>query len=278
MRWHETQNLIARALLDHPEAIAPSDPVLAGLFTGNAAVLPERLKIYRNNVMGNLTAALRATYPLVEKLTGAEFTLGLFRAFILKHPPREARLDRYGAELGGFIEDFVAAQGVPALADLARLEWAMNESYYAPDDNPFHPDSLRNVAHEQLADLVLPLRLSVRLLASRWPLLAIRDFCLKENRGEQETLNLDQSGDSIMVYRPGLSTEVLALGPAEYAFLQMLKSGNPLGNALTTTLSAFPDFDFQGLLQKHLGLETIATLTQGLKAGHQTLQQPATGQ
>lgn len=260
MRLSEAQSLFSRTMLDDPYAVETPDLLLAGLFSGSKAHIPERLKIYRNNIIGSLTVAMQATYPLVEKLTGEEFTKGLIRAFILRHPPREACLARYGAGLDRFIEGFMPARALPYLADIARLEWAMNEAYYAPDDRNLTPADLQNIPFDALADMVLRLRSSVRLMDSRWPLSAIRDFCLKEKQDDKETLDLDQGGCRLMVYRPGLSAEIVPLEPAEYAFLKGIQAGKQLGEGLGSVLKTFPGFDFQGFLQKHLTLETFSAL------------------
>lgn len=260
MRLNEAQELFARTMLDHPDAINSPDPELAELFICGETIVPGRLKIYRNNIMGNLTGALRGSYPLVEKLTGEDFAKSLMRAFILENPPHEACLNRYGSALAGFIESFAPAKDLPYLPDVARLEWAMNEAYYAPDDEALTSAALQNVPLEKLADMVLPPRSSVRLLDSRWPLLAIRDFCLKEKRDDRETLDLDQGGCRGMVYRPGLSVDIIALEPTEYALLHALKADKKLGQALETALKTEPNFDFQGFLQKHMTLETFSGL------------------
>lgn len=258
MRLNEAQELFTRTMLDHPDAVARPDPLLAKLFAGNEVILPERLKIYRNNIVASLTKAMQATYPLIEKLTGADFAAGLFRSFALAHPPGEACLARYGAGLDDFIGDFSPAGGLPYLADIARLEWAMNEAYHAPDDKPLTPAALQNMPQNELADTVFPLRTSVRILESRWPLTAIRDFCLKENRDKSETLDINQGGCRVMVYRPDLRVNIVPLDPAEYVFLQAIEAQNTLGNVLEATLKPFPGFDFQGVLQKHLTLETFS--------------------
>ncbi len=260
MRLNEAQELFARTMLDDSGAVDHPDPALAGLFTGGETIVPGRLKIYRSNIMGNLTGALRGSYPLLEKLTGEDFAMGLLRAFVMENPPGEAFLSNYGAGLADFIEVFAPAKGLPYLADVARLEWAMNEAYYAQDDRPLIQDDLQNMPLDTLADTVLPLRPSVRLMESRWPLVSILDFSLKESRGEQETLNLDQGGCRVMVYRPGLSVDIITLEPSEYGFLQAIKAGKTLGQALETALKTEPEFDFQGFLQKHLTLETFSAL------------------
>lgn len=260
MRLSDAQALFADTMLSPPEAVESPAPSLINLFSTPESILPERLKIYRGNIFGNLTGALLDTYPLIEKLTGDGFSKSLIRAFILENPPREACLNRYGGALAGFIESFAPAKNLPYLPDVAGLEWAMNEAYYAPNDEALTPAALQNVPIEKLADVVLPLRSSVRLMDSRWPLLAIRDFCLKENRNEAETLDLDKGGCRLMIYRSGLSAEIVPLELSEHAFLQGIQAGKPLGERLESVLKTFPGFDFQGFLQKHLGLETFSAL------------------
>lgn len=260
MRLHDAQALFARAMLSPAGAGAVPSVPLAGIFSTPEEILPERLEIYRNNIFGNLAKALLDTYPLIEKLTGGDFAKSLMRAFILENPPREACLNRYGDGFAAFLESFAPAKDLPYLPDVARLEWAMNEAYYAPDDAPLAPAGLQSAPPGTLADVALPPRSSVRLLESRWPLLTIRDFCLKEDRNEEETLDLALGGCRVMIYRPVLVADIVPLAPAEYAFLQAVKAGNVLGDALASVLKRFPGFDFQGFLQKHLALETFAAL------------------
>jgi hypothetical protein len=244
-------------MLDHPDAVAKPDRILTTLFIGEENNLPERLKIYRNNIVTNLTDALLATYPLIEKLTGEDFTTGLLRSYVLKNPPQEACLARYGAGLDAFINTFTPAQGLPYLPDVARLEWATNEAYYADDDKALTPQDLQNLPVENMSDLHLQPRASVRLLESRWPLTAIRDFCLNHCEDSDASLDLQQGGCRLMVYRSGLSVEVVSLEPAAYDFLQFLSGQKTLGEALENTLKSFPTFEFQQFLQSHLRLETL---------------------
>lgn len=260
MRLNDAQALFAYTMLSPTEAVENPAAALIDLFSTPEENLPERLKIYRNNVFGNLTGALLDTYPLIKDLTGDDFAKSLMRGFILENPPREACLNRYGGGLAVFIQSFAPAKDLPYLPDVARLEWAMNEAYYAPDDAALTSADLQNTPLDELADMALPLRLSVRLLDSHWPLVAIRDFCLKESRDESETLDLGQGGCRVMVYRPGLSAEIVPLEPAEYAFLKSIQTEKSLGAALEAVLKTFLGFDFQGFLQKHLELETFSAL------------------
>ena len=260
MRLSETQALFSQVMLNDTGAVSNPDQMLSALFTCDENALPMRLEIYRNNIIGSLTKAIQSTYPLIVILTGEVFAAGMMCSFVQENPPLEACLARYGAGLDCFIEKFAPARSLPYLADIARLEWAMNESFYAPDDSPLSPSDLQNIPHCELADMTFRLRSSVRLLESRWPLLAIREFCLKENRDESETLDVDQGGCKIMVYRPALSVEVASVDPVEYEFLQGIQAGTPLGSIVESALQTHPDFDFQGFLQKLLALETFSSM------------------
>ena len=258
MQLGKTQALFANVMLEAPEAESTPTGTLIGLIAGNEAVLSERLDIYRNNIFVTLTSALRDAYPLIELLTGEDFTLGLLRSFIRANPPREAYLAGYGGELDSFIETFAPARDLPWLADIARLEWAMNEADYAPDDSPLTAADLQKVPFDAAADVLLIPRTSCRLLESQWPLLAIRDFCLKPDRDEKETLDLNQGGCRFMVYRPSLSVELVPLEHDEYTWLEALLDGKNMGDALAHVLSDFPDFNMENILLKHLQLETFS--------------------
>lgn len=260
MRLSKTQALFSKLMLSHPDAVSKPDPALTPLFTCNENVLPMRLQIYQNNVVGSLTRAMQLTYPLIVILTGEGFAASLMRSFVRDNPPREACLARYGKGFDRYIESYAPARNLPYLADIARLEWAMNESFYAQDDSALHPSGLQNVPGCELADVTLQLRSSVRLLESGWPLLAIREFCLQDDRDESETLDLDQGGCRIMIYRPALSAEIESLDTTEYDFLKGIKEGRPLGYILESVLQTHPDFDFQAFLQRHLLLETFSSI------------------
>ena len=62
-----TEAEFAAALLD------PQRPVPAGLIRPDGTPADRRFAIYRNNVAVGLTEALRAGFPVVEKLVGAAF-------------------------------------------------------------------------------------------------------------------------------------------------------------------------------------------------------------
>lgn len=258
MDLSKIQELFARAMLVQRNGC---DPLLASLFPNSTEILHERFKIYRNNIIASLSNILLETYPLIKALTGDEFATSLMHLYVLENPPSDACLNNYGKGLDAFIESYNPSKDLPYLPDVARLEWAMNEAYYAPDDRSLSPGDLQRQSFENLSDLPLHLRHSIRLIASPWPLESIRLFCLNYHPDSDETLNLQDQGESrLMVYRPRLSVEVISLSHDEYIWLELLSEGENLGTALESVFKVYPSFDFQGYLQKHLQLETFSCL------------------
>lgn len=259
MLLNDMQNLFRETMLDHPDALKNPDADFAALFHDNNIPLPERLKVYRNNIVGGLGDTLIVSFPLLEKLVGRDFLEGMARSFVLKNPPESGCLNTYGRGFDAFIRNFKPAQSLPYLADVAALEIAMTESYYARNDEALKTEELAAIDPEQLGEIHLTPRANIHLIASPYPLDAIRAFCLKEDSGD-EKLDLDQGGVNLMIARPDIEVQIVKLDTAEYEMLENLQSGLNLGSAVENILTTHKDFDFQKFLQKHIELETFQTL------------------
>ena len=121
------------------------------------------LAVYRNNLRGNLALVLRLAFPATQKLLGDAAFNALAADFCLTHPPRDADLHRYGATFPAFLADSAAQARLPALADLAWLDWSVHRALHAQDAPPLDPASLAN-APETLVFLPRP---SLSLLTLR---------------------------------------------------------------------------------------------------------------
>ncbi len=93
---------------------------------------------YSHNYLGGHARALENTYPAVCGLLGSTPFAALARVYLLHHPPAQWDLNFYGdrfAELiqaqtqGGRAADFPWQR----LADIARIEYAITQAYYADD-------------------------------------------------------------------------------------------------------------------------------------------------
>ncbi len=255
MPLNEFQTSFRDLMLDHPDAVnTPPEGVSNALETDR---LSARLKIYRNNIVGSLTDVICASFPIIEALVGREFLELMARSFVLEQPPEQGCLNLYGAGFDNFIADFELARTLPYLPDVARFELAMNAAYYAPDDEPFSAQDLAAIPPEELHKKALNLRQSATLLQSPYPLQAIKEFCEKTERADDEKIDLQSGGAKLLIYRPELDTEIITLKDNEFFMLSALQKGKTLGQALETTLNTYPDFNVQSFLQIHLSLETF---------------------
>ncbi len=251
------QDSFKRLMLDHPSALKNPTADLVSIFDTGDIALHERLAVYRNNVVGALSDVVVKTFPLVEALVGEDFLRGMAREFVLTNPPHEGCLNAYGVGLDDFIRGFKPAGSVPYLADIATLELAINNAYYAAEDAALTAEDLGAVAAEDLGELIFNTRSSVSILESAYPLLDIRAMCL---RPDDDIMPDMDAGTTLMIHRPALEIVFTVLEPNEVMMLNALGADQPLGTAVESVIEKHPAFDFQAFLQKHLALKTFRAL------------------
>lgn len=255
----ETFQSTFKDMMLQPRHALENDDRLNNSFISNQISAKDRLGVYHNNIIGSLSEAIRATFPLLENLVGEDFLKAMARVFIFNNPPTSGCIHHYGKGFDAFIATYEPAKNIPYLSHIATLELAMNTAYYAPDDAPLTPNGLTHLQSESLTNTLLPLRQSATLIQSCFPLHDIRAFCLKET-DQAPDLSQKQSY-SFLVTRPKLDVIILPLNAAEYIMLQRLHNSEPLGSALENTVAQDQTFDFTSFLQKHIALETFTNVT-----------------
>jgi len=197
-----------------------------------------RLQIYQNHVRISLREALAATFPVVLRLVGDAYFATAARRFMQAQPPRGPVLAEYGAGFPAFLE---AAPGAPNyLADVARLEWALNTAYHAPDAPPLEARHLAGLAPDAYAALRLEALASTTLLASAQPIQAI----WRANQPDRDGTIDAADAQTVLVWRAADGDAACrALSAGEAAFLGALIAGHTLGEAAGAALSADPCFD-----------------------------------
>lgn len=256
MRLNDFQMRFCDLMLSGPEGLNNMPEEFAALFAAGGIPLCERLKVYRSNIVGGIAENLCKGFPLLEKLVGNEFLIDMVRRFVMAHPPESGCLNFYGRGFDEFIGNYAPARNLPYLPDMARLEIAMNDAYYAQDDHGMKAEELARIAPEALGDITLPLRDSVQLVRSDYALDALRDYCLLPV-GEAPPINRPSC---LMVYRPKLEVVIVPLEQEEYILLESLNRVTVLGEAVEEALAVRPDFDLETFFRKHVDLESFRAL------------------
>lgn len=218
-----------------------------------------RIAVYRNTVQSGLVDVLAVAFPVVRRIVGEAFFSTLARRFIAAHPPRVPQLSTYGAELPAYIATVEPLNQLPYLVDIARLEWARGESYFASDGAVLAAEDLARVPPDTLPDLHLALHAATRVISSRHPIYRIWHVNRPEN-ADIPQLDLTVA-EAAIVARPvhHVLTRQISLGDA--AMIQSFTSGAALSVALDAALQLEPDFDVQSALHQHLIGGTFASLT-----------------
>ena len=220
--------------------LADDERGIAGAILPDGLGVSARLAVYRHHVLTSLTAALEATFPILCGLVDRRFFGWLADRYIREHPPTGPCLVDYGADLPDFVAAFPACAHLPWLADVARLEWALNVATHAPDAAPLAPDWLAGIAPSALGQLVLRLHPSVTLLASRWPIDAI---WRAQQTGRDVTIDVDAGGVQLEIRRDGDAVVFRVLPRGTFALRDALGAGRTLEDAVATALEADPSVD-----------------------------------
>ena len=210
---------------------AASSTVIGGTLDATA-----RVRIYRNNMLGNLTGALRLTFPAVARLVGADFFAGAAAQFIPATPPESADLYEYGAAFPAFLAAFEPAQGIAYLADVARLEWAVSRALHTPSVPALTASALLDVPEWRQADLRFTPHPSLSLLALAHPAKAIWEAVLNEDAQARTAgltaIDITAAGDVLAVLRGSDGLTLLTLSPIACGLACALTDGRSLADAL----------------------------------------------
>jgi hypothetical protein len=205
---------------------------------GKAAI--KRYNVYRNNVTVSLIDALAATYPAVQRITGAEFFRAVARLHVRATPPTSPLLFEYGRDFPAFIENYEHAQDMPWLADTARIERAWLDAYHAADAPPLSPDVLAAVPPDRLGDVAFTAHPAACVMRSAYPAVSI--FAMNRVEGRITPLRSNAAEDALIT-RPDLEVAVRLLPPGGADFLKTLIDGETLGAAAATAIAETASFD-----------------------------------
>jgi hypothetical protein len=219
---------------------------------------PDRqLGIYRNNVFGCLSDALKIAYPVTVKLVGAEFFKHLAEEFMRQTPSENGNLHHFGSEFPRFLAEFPPVRELAYLPDVARLEWACHEVFFAQDHLPLNSDRLAVVPEEQLGQLKFHLHPATRMLASQFPVHRIWETNQEGYSGDP-AVNIDRGGVSLLVRRNDYQPVLQPLTPGDWSFLNACLAGEGLSKASVSALKADPHFDIGATLKQFVADSILA--------------------
>ncbi|MFC0402358.1 DNA-binding domain-containing protein [Paraburkholderia rhizosphaerae] len=245
---HDLQAAFARAVLEQ-------DP--SGIdWTVCGDDRQDRLAVYIGNTHHNLREALRAVYPVVDRLVGEPFFDYAANRYIRDHPSQSGDIQRFGDSFPAFLDHFPPVASLSYLADTATLEWLVHEVFHAADHAPLPLSELSSLASAKCSTLRFRLHPACRLLASPFPVLRIWQVNQPGSQSD-ESIDASAGGDRLLVQRAGFAVNIQALAAGEFAMLQALREGQTVDDAYELALRQAPAFALGEFIERRILDSTI---------------------
>lgn len=235
------------------------DGVLAVIKDSPREAAPVLFGIYRHAYSARLVEVLQGNFDKTWSLLGDEGFAAAARAYIAATPSQVRNARWYGS---GFA-DFLARRyrKMPAVGDVAALDWAIAAAFDAPDAASCEAAAMAAFHPQQWPDLCFMLHPAVRRVAVATPAAAIYEAL---SAGEAPGA-LDPVADhTILVWREGYTVRYRALAAGEAAALDRLAAGDTFGT-ICEALCGFvgaetAGAEAAGLLRLWLDSEMIASI------------------
>lgn len=193
---------------------------------GGRADRATRLGVYREGYALRLVEVLTNDYPGLLALAGADEFDRMARAYITAHPSRHPSVRGFGHALADFLARTPPYVGQPALAEMARFEWALGEAFDAPDCPPVRAEQVMALPPEAWETLTFAVVPSLRRVLLQLPVPQAW-----QRRGEVEpgTLAVGPSEPPVtwIAWRPALDVSFRSLEADEAVLLDALMARRP---------------------------------------------------
>jgi hypothetical protein len=244
------------AMADH---VAGHDRAeLLASVVGDSIPAAARLRIHRNHVLRSLGTALSATFPTVQALVGDEFFRSMARMFVAGDLPLQPVLSEYGEGFPRFVEGYAPAGGLPYLADIARLDWALNVAFHSPAEPRLTSADLASIPVEQLPARSVSLAPGAAVLRSIYPI--DRIWAAAQPRASNETVDLEAGSSRLLILRHPDDAGFVSLSEGEASFLEALAGGHTLEEAAGLALATDAVFDLSPSFARLLHLQVFAAV------------------
>ena len=235
MLLHDLQVVLRDALLGGDAEAAARE------IAGDGLAPEARLAVYRHHVSTTLTAALKATYPVICRLVDARFFAFAADRYLRAHPPASPCLFEYGASFPEFLAAFPPCRDLAYLPDVARLEWAMKVASHAEDVAVLDPSRLAAVEAADMPRLTFTFEPSVSLLASPWPIERI--WRANQDDAASLVVDLGAGGTRLQIRRVEGSVGISVLDAGVHLFRTVLAEGSTLEQAAAAASAADATLD-----------------------------------
>lgn len=210
------------------------------------------MAVYRNTVLHGAVEALRANYPVVEQIVGAEMFEHVAVDFASTCPPRSPVLALYGEEFADWLGHQRWIGELTYLPDVARVERLHVECLFAADDEPL------SRAQVGVADTTATLRLhpSVRFTWLSTPAMSI---WLAHQQPVPLEIAPEWKPEGALFARPeAFVVHTPRIGRAAHRLLFGVRSGETLSATMAAAARLYPEEDCDAVFASLVNLGVFA--------------------
>lgn len=207
---------------------------LARLVRGDGGIEPvHRLAVYANAYFARIHDCLREDFGALACALGAAAFHDLVKTYLMMHPPTRPSLRHAGAHLAEHLStspfEAIFSRRCPYAADLARLEWAVIEAFYAPDSPVLSREDLAAVPSGDWGALRFEPSASLQILSCAWPVHEVRERFDREDAASvwDPVPALDAEPTDLCVWRQGERIRCRAISALEREALGAVGAGEP---------------------------------------------------
>lgn len=216
-----------------------------------------RLSIHRATIAVGLEQTLLNAFPVVARIVGVAAFQALSQSYIAAHPPRHPLLALYGKDFPSYVAGQPIASGLPYLPDVARLEWARQDSFLAEDAPLLDAAGLDTSDAQALSALRLRVHPAARLISSPFPIYRIWSV----NQPEVEDADIPaidfNAAEHVVLTRPAGAVVARATSLADATLIEAVSGGATLGDAVEAAFAVAADFDVMHTLAAHFAHGTF---------------------
>ncbi|WP_109476309.1 DNA-binding domain-containing protein [Paraburkholderia sp. C35] len=229
------------------------DAALSDRLSTSGDIVSERLNVYRRNVQSAWLAALKNAYPVLLALTGDRYFAGLAQAYAKDHPSVSGDLNRFGAHLPEFIEAWEQNAHYDYFGDIARLEWAVHNAWYAAAPHVTSAQQWQEAGSERLLNSRLTVHPACSTIRSRHSIGAI---WRAHQPGGGATRDIAAAA-CVLVARPQWRPVVVDQSLAAHEAFLALQQGQTLNEAIDVGLEIDSSFDIAAQLQMWISIAAV---------------------
>lgn len=163
----EIQQGFWRSIARRPGECAFDQRFLNNVVRGEQLDSFGRVQVYADAYFLRLREVLATDFPAVARILGDQRFDQMAREYLREYPSQDPSVRYLGRAMVEFLG--TAPNYAPYLAELARLEWLINEVFDAPDASAIRSEDIRNIPADQWPYLRFTPIPAFALMHAGWP-------------------------------------------------------------------------------------------------------------